>query len=85
LAKTPPIFNEESVVVYKNSSIVHIKAGITNIDNVKLFDIGGRLLLEQKKVNATQTTIDTSIIGNQVLLVQITSENQLMVTKKILN
>jgi hypothetical protein len=85
LATTSPIFNEESVVVYKNSSNVYIDAGTTNIDSVKLFDIRGRMLIEQKKVNATQTKIDTSTIGNQVLLVQITSENQLMVTKKILN
>ncbi|HCQ14465.1 T9SS sorting signal type C domain-containing protein [Flavobacterium sp.] len=80
-----PIFNKESLIVFKNNGLVHINAGTTNIDNVKLFDIRGRLLLKKNKVNATQTTIDTSAIGNQVLLIQITSVDQIKITKKIVN
>ena len=81
-----------SYIVYTSSGTVlttvptgKINTGTTSIDNVKLFDIRGRLLIVKKKVNATQLAIDTAAIGNQVLLVEITSENQTKVTKKILN
>jgi len=75
-------FNENSVVVYKNNGTVYINSGSVTMDNVKIFDIRGRLVIEKKKVNATQTSIDTSALPNQVLIVQITSDTQSKVSKK---
>jgi hypothetical protein len=80
-----PTFNENSVVVYKNNGAIQINAGSTTIEKVKIFDISGRLLIEKSKVNATETTIDSSKFGNQVLIVQITSDAQIVVSKKVVN
>jgi hypothetical protein len=79
------IFDENSVVVYKNNSEIQIKSGVTTIDNVKLFDISGRLLFEKAKVNANETTIECSRFTNQVLIVQITSSDKNVVNKKLIN
>lgn len=80
-----PVFDENSVIVYKNNGAIHINSGSVIIDNVKIFDISGRLLIEKNKVNATETAINTSKFGTQVLIVQITSSAQIKVSKKVVN
>jgi hypothetical protein len=52
------------------------------MSKVKVFDIRGRFLQEQKDINATQTTINIGLV-NEVLLVQISSEDGVVVTKKV--
>ena len=79
------IFDENSVVVYKNKSEILIRSGATTIDNVKLFDLSGRLLFEKSTVNANEATIDCSRFANQVLIVQITSSDRIVVNKKLIN
>jgi hypothetical protein len=79
------VFDEDSIVVYKNKSEIRIKSGDTTIDNVKLFDLSGRLLFEKKKVNANEATIESSKFANQVLIVQITSSDKNVVNKKLVN
>jgi hypothetical protein len=80
-----PSFNENSVVVYKNNGGIHINTGSSTMDNVKIFDISGRLLFEKLKVNTTETILDSSKFANQVLIVQITSDAQIKVSKKVVN
>ena len=48
---------------------------------VKVFDIRGRLLLEKNSINATQTTIGGGT-ANEVLLIQITTTDGIVVTKR---
>jgi len=85
LGTNSSIFNENSVVVYKNKSEIQIKSGATTIDNVKLFDLNVRLLFEKTKVNANEATIESSKFANQVLIVQITSSDKSVVNKKLVN
>ncbi|WP_396185856.1 reprolysin-like metallopeptidase [Flavobacterium sp.] len=79
------LFDENSIVVYKNDEVISIKSNGTAIENVKLFDIRGRLLFEKTNVNANETTIESSKFANQVLIVQITSDDKKVVNKKIIN
>jgi hypothetical protein len=79
------VFNDNSVAVYKNKGTMHIKSSGSTIDNVKIYDISGRLIFEKSKVNANDTTIESSKLGNQVLIFEITSENQIKVSKKLVN
>ncbi len=79
------VFNDNSVAVYKNKGTIHIKSSGSTIDNVKIYDISGRLIFEKSKVNANDTTIESAKLGNQVLIVEITSENQIKVSKKLVN
>ncbi len=80
-----PIFDENSIVVFKNKGNIHIKSNGTSIDNVKLYDIRGRLLFEKNKVNANETSIESLKYANQVLIVQITSNDNKIVNKKVAN
>ena len=78
-----PNIDPNSVVIYKEDQALHINAGIAVMNNVKIFDIRGRLLLEQKDINASTTVITTLRAEQQALLVQITTVDEVMVTKKV--
>lgn len=79
-----PVFASNSVVIYKtNANTFVINSGSINMDEVKVFDIRGRLLFDLNDINATQITFDGGMI-NQVLLVQITSVEGNTVTKKVI-
>ncbi len=79
------IFDENSIIVYKSKGVIYINSGTTTMDNVKIFDIQGRLIAEQKKVKATSTMLKDLGVNHQVLIVQITSEDNKVVSKKMVN
>ena len=78
-----PEFNPNQVVIYPQNGNLIIDSGLTTMKDIKVFDVSGRLLLNKKNVNATQTSIQ--VPGNEMLLIQITAADGSMVTKKILN
>jgi hypothetical protein len=80
---THPVFNENSVVVYKNTQGLFINSGNENMKTVSIFDIRGRLLAEQKQVGKTTTVFTTLPTTQEVLLVKIEGENGGIVTKKV--
>ncbi|POY38136.1 hypothetical protein C3L50_12765 [Flavobacterium alvei] len=78
-------FDENSISVYKQNGVLNINAGNTTMKSVKVFDVTGRLLLEQKAVNATTTALKNLAAGKQAMLIQITSDDNRVVTKKAIN
>ena len=78
-----PTFSENTVVVYKNKAALHINSSNIPMRSVAIFDVTGRLIEVQNKINSTQTSFTNLPSTNQVLLVQITAENGLVVSKKI--
>jgi hypothetical protein len=85
LGTSTPVFDENSVIVYKNKGLIQIKSSEIVIANVKVYDLLGRIIQEKTKVNAKESSIDVSRLANQVLLVKITGENNAILTKKIVN
>ena len=81
-----PAFNENTIVIYKNNTINEfvVSSGNTIMSSLKVFDIRGRLLLEKMDINALQTTFSIGLT-NEVLLVQVTSTDGIVVTKKVIN
>jgi hypothetical protein len=80
-----PDFNENSVSVYKNNGALHVNSGFVTMSNIKVFDIQGRLIAEQKNLKSTTAVFNNLRAKNQVLIVKITGENNNVVSKKILN
>ena len=78
-----PVFTPNTVIVYSENNGFVVNSGNTVMDSIKVFDIRGRLLQEKKDINSNQTTI-TGGLANQVLLIQITSEDGAVVTKKVI-
>lgn len=80
-----PAFNDNCVTVYKNNETIHVKSSGSTIDNVKIYTISGRLIFEKSKVNANETTIENRKVGNQIVIVKITSQDDKVVSKKVVN
>jgi hypothetical protein len=84
LGVTNPGFNENQVIIYKTpSSELSINTGSVIMSSVKIYDITGKLLFEKKGIDSSQTLL-TLGSTTEVLLVQITSSEGVIVTKKVL-
>ena len=76
-------FDSNSVVVYNNTTGLHITTGNVLMKNVRLYDVTGRLIASRDNINASETLFTNLPTTQQVLLVQITAENGEKVTKKV--
>jgi hypothetical protein len=78
-----PTFTANNVIIYNQNNDFVVNSGNIIMSCIKIFDIRGRLLQEKSGINASQTTINSGL-ANGVLLVQITSEDGAVVTKKVI-
>ncbi|MDI1315853.1 T9SS sorting signal type C domain-containing protein [Flavobacterium sp.] len=79
-----PTFDANSVVVYKNDNkVLSINAGKVVMKNVKIYDVRGRLIYEKSNINTTTTALTDLKAEQEVLLVKITSDDNKVVTKKV--
>ena len=78
-------FNENSISVYKNNGTLYVNSGAIAISNIKVFDVQGRLLTEQRNVKTTTATINDLKAVHQVLIVKIFDADNNEVTKKVMN
>lgn len=76
-------FALSDVVVYANNSDVIVNAGQSIIDSVRVFDLRGRLVSELTNVNSAEATLNM-LSDNQIVLVQVTSVDGAVVTKKLI-
>jgi hypothetical protein len=85
LATTNPTFDANNMVIYKQNDFVVVNTGKTQMSKVKIYDIRGRLLIEEKDINSSEVKINLNNIANQVLIVQVTTTNGTVVSKKVVN
>jgi hypothetical protein len=76
--------DENSVIIYKPNDQLIINSGVMTMKNIKVFDVQGRLILEKDNINSSLTQLNLGEV-NQVLLIQIISDNGLIITKKYTN
>lgn len=82
LGTDTPVLEPNQVMVYASgATAVTVNSGSAMMQSVKVFDIRGRLLTESHHVNASQITLDVNGT-NEVLLVQVTTTEGVVVTKK---
>ncbi|MFT3793883.1 T9SS sorting signal type C domain-containing protein [Flavobacterium sp.] len=79
-----PVWDANQVVVYKSGQEIVVNTGRVTMDQVKVFDIRGRLITSKDKVRASETKLFAGT-ANQVLIVKIVSEGGKEVTRKIVN
>jgi hypothetical protein len=84
LSVTSPVFSENDVVVFKQNDAIHIQTSTIPMLSVQIFDVRGRLVLEQKNINNEQVVFENLNIAQQVLVVQITAIDGTVVNKKII-
>jgi hypothetical protein len=85
LSLDPQAFNDNSVIVYKNNGVIYVNSGAKMMNNIKVFDIQGRLIAERNNVKANTTSIQNLKASNQLLIVQVTNEDNQVISKKVEN
>jgi hypothetical protein len=79
------VFNDDSITIHKIKGILYVNSGSTVINNIKVFDIQGRLIAEQKNLKSNTATIKDLKATQQVLIVKVTSQDNKVVSKKVVN
>ena len=77
-------FDSSNVLVYKEKQDIVVDTGKIIMATVKVFDIQGRLIAERTNCHSSEIKINAGPV-NQVLVVQVTTENDEVVVKKIVN
>jgi|GEM_PF-1594490 len=79
-----PGFDANMVAIYKDDNqVLTIDAGVTEMQSVKIFDIRGRLVYTKNAISSNIAKLGDLKAEQQVLLVQITSTDGRIVTKKV--
>ncbi len=78
-----PDFNTNNVIIYNQNNELVVKTNNIIMYSIRVFDIKGQMLQEIKNINASQIKINGGL-SDQVLLVQITSDQGITITKKVL-
>lgn len=82
LGVSNPTLNASQVVIYRDAANnLVVNSGNQIMSKVKVFDVTGKLLLDKNNINASQTAMNISL-ANEVVLVQITTDTGVVVTKK---
>jgi hypothetical protein len=76
--------NNNNVIVFKQNEKIRIETTNIMMKSVKVFDIHGRLILAKDAINSQSATLQKVGLANQVLMVQITSVDGVIVNKKII-
>ena len=84
LSLNPNIKTENSVLCYTNNSDIIVKSLTGQIQSVTIFDSTGRVLHKKTSLDTSEILISEIDKNNQLLLVQIESDNGVKVTKKII-
>ena len=76
--------NDTNIIIYSNKGTLYVMSKASAINSITVFDIQGRLISEQKNVNASAASL-TNLKTNQTLVVQVKTEDTKIVNKKVLN
>lgn len=77
--------DKNQVIIYHNPNNIVIQSQKEKILEVELWDLSGKKLHQNKKVNANSYEIKRTHFGTQVLLVKVLTANGEITSKKIIN
>jgi hypothetical protein len=83
LAIATPEFNENAVVAIKQNNEIQVRTSNIKMKSAQLYDIRGRLIAEKHNLDSKSVVFSGLNLANQVLIVNITSEDGVVVSKKI--
>ena len=78
-------FTQNAVIVYKNTDWFHVNTKGIVIKDIHVYDICGRLIFKQTNINATKSVLNGLASVDSVLFLRITSDNNEVVTVKVIN
>jgi hypothetical protein len=80
-----PTFDDNSVKVYQNKGAIYVNSTSKTIKTIQVYDVQGRLIAQQKNVNAATATIHNLKAVSQLLIVKVSAVDNSVVSKKVMN
>lgn len=84
LSVTNPNATSPDVICFTKNQIINLKSYNQALKNVIVFDTSGRTLYQNSTINASELKIDSIMQQNQLLLVQVTTEEGLQSVYKLI-
>jgi len=84
LAVNPYVINDNAAIAYAKNGDIHVETSNIIMKSVQIFDIRGRLLMEQNELNSAAALFASPGIANQVLMIKINSADGKTIHKKII-
>ena len=84
LAVNSPTLSDNSVVVYKQNSDIHIQTSNIIMKSVAIYDVRGRMIAEKKDINGSSAVFANLNMAHEVLMVKIIGADNSTVSKKII-
>ena len=78
------IFNDNSVIIYKENKDIIVSSSNVDIDSLVIYDVRGRQLFSEDKINKNEFVVSNLNSSQQVLIVTATSVDGQKITKKII-
>lgn len=76
---------ENAITVLSYNKKITIKSSLSLLDELKFYDVSGRLLLVKNKINANEIIISDLTKSDQIIIVEIKTEDGIKTIKKINN
>jgi hypothetical protein len=78
------VFNSNEVIIYNQDNLTHINSGNILMSSLQIFGVQGRLLFTKTAIDDTKISLKLDF-ESQILLFKITSQDGVIVTKKVKN
>ncbi len=79
-----PVIDPNSIIVFKNGNRIEIKSTDLNLQEVTVYDLLGRTIYSNNKINTTQFSTSPLNVQNQVIIVKVKTENNAQLSRKII-
>lgn len=79
-----PVVAESDITVYKTGDQIGVRVNNNTIDSVQVYDLTGRIIVSQAKVNSNEFRTSGLNVGTQVVIVKVNLENNQSVSKKVI-
>ncbi|WP_370030049.1 GEVED domain-containing protein [Flavobacterium sp. 28YEA47A] len=79
------IQKQNQLLISNSNDLLNISSSIALIDSVELYDLTGKLIYHQTNINNNSSSLDSSALGNQILILKILTSDQIVHVKKIAN
>jgi hypothetical protein len=80
-----PQADENGIAVFKKEGSLYINSTGANLKSVDIFDLQGRKVFTQTDINTTQNVISRPLPQQQVLIVKVTTQDNTVTDRKIIN
>lgn len=79
------IKNQNQLVISNSNNFLNINSSDALIDSIELYDLTGKLIYQKANIGNNTSSLDSSSLGNQILILKILTSDQMVHVKKIAN